>query len=137
MDIHCTTCLGYDPIVAPKIDNLPYDQWCSRFNIFIRSKQFDLWEVIEDAYIIPTSEKSKWSNNDKRMFNMNKLLLEYLLNAFDSSFSNKFVHFDSAYNLWKFKEAHQGNLEEIRRSLEDCSSGEFGASSCTRPLGGP
>ena len=127
--------LGYESNVAPKFISFPYAQWVSRFKLFVESRNIDLWKIIDCAYIMPTLEKSKWSNHDNKMFNMNKLLLEYLLNAFDLSFSNKFVHFDSAYNLWKFIEAHQGNLEEIQRSLEDCSSSECGASSCTRPLG--
>ena len=74
--------------------------------------------------------------HDKKMFTMNKLVLEFLLNAFDSSMSNKLDSFDSAYTLWKFIEAHQGDLEAIRQALDDSSSSSCGASSsCTRPLG--
>ena len=91
--------LGYDANIAPKYKKFPYAQWCSRFKIFVESRNIDLWEVIDCAYIVSTLEISKWSNHDEKMFSMNKLLLEFLLNAFDSSFSNKFVHFDSAYKL--------------------------------------
>ena len=83
---------------------------------------------------MPILEKSKWNRNDHRMFTMNNILLEYLLNAFNSSMSNKFVHFDSAYKLWKFIEAHQGDLEAIQQALEDLTSSSYGAT-CTRPLG--
>ena len=124
--------LGYESNVAPKFIDFSYAQWASRFKLFVESRNIDLWKIIDCAYIVPTLEKSKWSNHDNKMFNMNKLLLEYLLNAFDSSFSNKFVHFDSAYKLWKFIEAHQGDLEAIQQALKDSSSSSCGAS-CTRP----
>ena len=115
-------CLGYESNVAPKFINFPYAQWASRFKLFVESRNINLWKVIDCAYIVPTLEISKWSNHDEKMFSMNKLLLEFLLNAFDSSFSNKFVHFDSVYKLWKFIEAHQGDLEAIRQHLEDLAS---------------
>ena len=91
--------LGYAINVAPRLDIFPYAQWRVRFKLFVQSKQFDLWEIIEDAYVVPILEKSKWCENDKRLFNMNKLLLEYLINTFHSLFSNKFANFDSAYTL--------------------------------------
>ena len=132
MDMHG---LGYAINIAPRLDNFPYAQCCVRFKLFVQSKHFDLWKIIDDAYIVPTLEKSKWNKNDHRMFIMNNILLEYLLNAFNSSMSNKFVHFDSAYTLWKFIEAHQGDLEAIQQALADPASSSCGASSCTRPLG--
>ena len=134
MNMNDASCLGYDSSVAPKLDNFPYAQWCVRFKLFVQSKHFDLWEIIDDAYIVPILEKSKWNKNDHRMFTMNNILLEYLLNAFNSSMSNKFVHFDSAYTLWIFIEAHQGDLEAIRQALGDPASSSKGTS-CTRPLG--
>ena len=91
--------LGYESNVAPKFINFPYAQWASRFKLFVESRNIDLWKIIDCAYIVPTLEKSEWNKNDKRLFIMNKLLLEFLHNAFDSSLSNKFVHFDSAYTL--------------------------------------
>ena len=128
------SCLGYDSSIAPKFNAFPYAQWCFRFKIFVQSKNIDLWEIIDCAYIVPTLEKSKWSKHDKKMFIMNKLMLEFLLNAFDSFMSNKLDSFDSAYTLWKFIEAHQGDLEAIRQALEDPASSSKGAS-CTRALG--
>ena len=78
--------LGYESNVAPKFINFPYAQWASRFKLFVQSRNIDLWEVIDCAYIVPTLEKSKWSDHDNKMFTMNKCLLEFLLSAFDSSF---------------------------------------------------
>ena len=92
-------CLGYNPNINQKYKNFLYAQWCSKFKIFVESRNINLWEVIDCVYIVSIFKKSKWSDHDKKMFSMNKLLLECLLNAFDSSFSNKFVHFDSAYKL--------------------------------------
>ena len=114
MDMYDNFIFGYDINIAPRYSNFPYEQWCFRFKIFVESRNIDLQEVIDNAYIVPTLEKSKWNKNDHRMFTMNNILLEYLLNALDSSMSNKFVHFDSAHTIWKLIEAHQENLEEIR-----------------------
>ena len=120
--------LGYAINITARLDNFPYAQWCVRFKLFVQSKHFDLWEIIDDVYIVPTTEKSKWNKNDHRMFTMNKLLLEFLHNAFNSSLSNKLDSFDSAYTLWKLIKAHQGNLEAIRQALEDSASSSCGAS---------
>ena len=136
MDMNGAPSLAYDINVAHSFNVFPYAQWCFRFKIFVRSKNIDLWEVIDCAYVVPTLEKSKWSNYDKKMFTINKLVLEFLLNAFDKFISNKPAHFDSAYKLWTFIEAHQCNLEEIQRALaESTSSKDEASSSCTRPLG--
>ena len=94
MDMYDSSCLGYAINIAPRLDNFPYAQWRIRFKLFVQSNQFDLWKIIEDAYVVPILKKSKWCDNDKRLFNMNKLLLEYLISAFHSSFSNKFANFD-------------------------------------------
>ena len=56
MDMHG---LGYAINIAPRFDNFPYAQWCVRFKLFVQSKHFDLWEIIDDAYIVPILEKSK------------------------------------------------------------------------------
>ena len=135
MDMNDASCLGYDSSIAPKFNVFPYAQWCFRFKIFIQSKNIDLWEILDCAYIMPTLEKSKWSKHDKKMFTMNKLVLEFMHKAFDPIISNELAHFDSAYTIWKLFEAHQGNLEAIRRSLVAPSTSSQGASSCTRPLG--
>ena len=92
-------CLDYAIDVAPRFNDFPYAQWKNRFKIFVRSKHIDLWNVVDCAYIVPTSDKSKWSKDDKKLFTMNKLVLDFIIKAFDSSISNKLTSFDSAYTL--------------------------------------
>ena len=99
MDMYSASSLGYDINVAPRYSNFPYEQWCCRFKIFVESRNIDLRKVIDNAYIVPTSEKSKWSKHDKKIFTMNKLVLEFMHNAFGPCISNELAHFDSAYAI--------------------------------------
>ncbi|XP_020270973.1 uncharacterized protein LOC109846162 [Asparagus officinalis] len=106
------------------------------FKLFARSNDIDIWEIIDCAYRVPTTEKSKWNNDDKRLFALNKSLLEFLINAFGLSFANILDSFDSAYELWNLTETHQGDLEAIRQELENPASKSKGvSSSCMLPLG--
>ena len=79
----CLSNVGYDITCAPRFYDLPYDQWIIRIKTYTRSMNFDLWNVIDNAYI-PSNAKSKRNKNENVMFTMNKIVLGILRNSLDS-----------------------------------------------------
>ena len=90
------SCVGCDIACPPKFLDLPYDHWKIRIKTFIRSMNYDLWNVIDNAYI-PSNATSKRNKNEKLMFTMNNIVLDILRISLDSHVSNKIISFDSAY----------------------------------------
>ena len=50
---------GHDIDVPPCFYDLPYNQWMIRIKMFIKTVDFDLWMIIDDAYLVPIKAKSK------------------------------------------------------------------------------
>ena len=95
-------CFGYAIDIPPSFHDMPFDQWKFRFKIFARSIDIDIWKIIDGGYFVPNKAKSKWNKNGKKLFALNKKLINILLKSFNDSISNKFAHFDSANTLWKY-----------------------------------
>jgi len=108
----CAHSFGHAIDIPPCLHDLPFDQWTCRIKVFIRTIDFDLWNIIDDSYLVPTKAKSKWNKKEKKLYSMNVRLLDILLKSIDPNISNNFVSFDSAYSLWRYIEAHHKEMKE-------------------------
>ena len=103
---------GHAIDVPPCFYDLTYNQWMIRIKMFIKTIDFDLWMIIDDAYLVPIKAKSKWNKKEKKLYCMNLKVLDILLKSIDPHISNNFASFDSAYKLWKYIEAHHNEMKE-------------------------
>ena len=135
----CAQLFGHDIDIPPCFHDLPFDQWKCRIKVFIKTIDFDLWSIIDNAYIVPIKAKSKWNKKEKKLYAMNVKLLDILLKSIDPHISNDFVSFDSAYKLWKFIEAHHDEMKEgtlaHTKEKKSISIHLSASSSHDRPLG--
>ena len=127
---------GHAIDVPPCFYDLSYNQWMIRIKMFIKTIDFDLWMIIDDAYLVPIKTKSKWNKKEKKLYGMNLKVLDVLLKSIDPHISNNFASFDSAYKLWKYIEAHHNEMKEegIQHAKEKESSSTQLSTSSSRDL---
>ncbi|KAL4285376.1 hypothetical protein GQ457_16G007040 [Hibiscus cannabinus] len=86
-----------------------YAFWKNRMVFFIKAKDFNLWDIVEDGLFVPTTSRSEWSVNDRKKMELNCKALHILFCALGPDVYVKVSSCGSAKEVWdKLEVIHEG-----------------------------
>ncbi|KAL4388492.1 hypothetical protein GQ457_09G022580 [Hibiscus cannabinus] len=101
--------------MAQSIDKPPYFigehyfHWKNNMVLFIRGKDYHLWDLVEDGSFVPTRSKAKLNANDKKMMELNCKALHILFYALDPDEYAKVYSFECVKEVCdKLEVIHEG-----------------------------
>ncbi|GMI94580.1 hypothetical protein HRI_003127300 [Hibiscus trionum] len=69
----------------PFFDGDHYALWKTKMKFFIKSRDYKLWDVVEDGPFVPQRSKAEWSADDRKKMELNCKALHILFCAFGPS----------------------------------------------------
>nr|CAD1838597.1 unnamed protein product [Ananas comosus var. bracteatus] len=100
---------------SPFFNGSNYTYWKVRMQIFLQSLDFDLWDIVENGYIKPTTTTSTWKAEDKGKFNLNSKAMNALHCALDSNEFNRISTCKTAKEIWdKLAVVHEGTNQDVK-----------------------
>ncbi|KAL4273741.1 hypothetical protein GQ457_13G019290 [Hibiscus cannabinus] len=87
-------------ITCPLFKGDSYFQWCHQMEFFIKTIDFDLWEIIEDGYVKVPKKKNR-SSKDMRKVKLNAKAMHTLLCGLNDDISKKVSSCKSAKEMWE------------------------------------
>ena len=69
----------------PFFDGSNYSQWKIRMKYFINSRDYKIWDIVEDGQFMPKGTKAEWSVEDRKKMVLNHKALHILVCAFHPS----------------------------------------------------
>ncbi|KAK8562865.1 hypothetical protein V6N12_010929 [Hibiscus sabdariffa] len=97
-----------------------YAYWKNKLMLFIKAKDFHLWDIVEDGPFVPTMIKSEWSAIDRKKMELNCKALHILFCALGPDVYAKVSSCESAKEVWdKLEVIHEGtnDVKEARIGL--------------------
>ncbi|KAL4339353.1 hypothetical protein GQ457_08G036080 [Hibiscus cannabinus] len=79
----------------------PYFQWCHQMKFFIKSLNFNLWEIIEDGYVEVPKKKKNMSVKDMGKAKLNAQAMYTLLCGLNDDVSKNVSSCKSAKEMWE------------------------------------
>ena len=93
----------------PFFNGSNYGYWKCRMAIFLKSIDFAVWKIVEHPYTSPSADYSLWSDEEKKMANLNAKAMNALYCAIDQNEFNRISICESAYDIWHSLEViHEG-----------------------------
>jgi len=88
--------------------------------IFIQSQGLDVWEMVENDYVKPTTSSTTWTQEERKAHTLNARAINCLYCALDLNEFNRVSSCESAFQIWKILEVtHEGTtqVKETRSNI--------------------
>ena len=103
---------GHSTNRPPLFDGTNYNFWSNRMSIFIRSCDYEMWEVVMDDPYVPTKAKeeseelepklkSEWTDMDMKKVQLNFKAMNTLHYALNITEFNRISTYESAKEIWE------------------------------------
>ena len=80
---------GLSVVRPPLFNGLDYTYWKTRMRVFLISMNLDLWNIIENGFLLPSKPMNKWSDLEKKYFSLNAKAMNVLFCALDKNEFNQ------------------------------------------------
>ncbi|GMI86622.1 hypothetical protein HRI_002331500 [Hibiscus trionum] len=77
-------------------DETNYAYWKTRMMFFFKSKDYKLWDIIEDGPFVPQRSKAEWSADDRKKMELNCKALNFLFRALSLNIYENMSSYESA-----------------------------------------
>ncbi|GMI77659.1 hypothetical protein HRI_001435200 [Hibiscus trionum] len=105
-----------------------YFQWANIMKFFIKSQDYEVWDIVEDEYLeAPKKKKKQRSANDTKA-NLNTKAMHILYCGLNEDVSKKVSTCKSAKDIWEKLEKLYGNKKGEKKDDDQ---------SCANPLSNP
>ena len=100
---------GQSTARPPLFNGTNYNYWATRMRIYMQANGFDIWNITQTEYLIPTTEFSSWSTTQKIDATSNAKAMNILFCALDRNEFNRVSMCSTAYQIWRtLKITHEG-----------------------------
>ncbi|XP_077219750.1 uncharacterized protein LOC143853940 [Tasmannia lanceolata] len=100
----------------PYFNGSNYGYWKTRMSFFLQSLDYEMWELIEDGYIAPTSERSKWSAAQKKRAALNAKGVNTIFCALSLDEFNRVSICKTAKEIWTILETTHEGTSPVKKS---------------------
>ncbi|GMI70998.1 hypothetical protein HRI_000769100 [Hibiscus trionum] len=100
----------------PFFDGDHYAHWKTKMKFFIKSRDYKLWDVVEDGPFVPQRSKAEWSADDRKKMELNCKALHILFCAFGPSIYEKMSSCESAMEVWDKLEVTYEGTNEVKET---------------------
>ncbi|GMI93345.1 hypothetical protein HRI_003003800 [Hibiscus trionum] len=108
--------------MAQSIDKPPffngdhYAHWKTKMKFFLKSRDYKLWDIVEDGPFVPQGSKAEWSADDRKKMELNCKTLHILFCAFGPSIYEKMSSCESAKEVWDKLEVTYEGTNEVKET---------------------
>ncbi|GMI98899.1 hypothetical protein HRI_003559200 [Hibiscus trionum] len=100
----------------PFFDGTHYAHWKTKMKFFIKSRDYKLWDIVEDGPFVPQRSKAEWSADDRKKMELNCKALHILFCAFGPSIYEKMSSCESANEVWDKLEVTYEGTDEVKET---------------------
>ena len=120
---------GQYVVRPPLFNRTGYTYWIARMESYLSSMDFDIWDMVEFGYTLPTIKvenletpkpRDKWDINEKKLYTLNAKAMNAIICALDKIEYNRVSGCTVAKEIWHTLEVtHEGTsqVKESRMSL--------------------
>jgi hypothetical protein len=95
-----------------------FGYWKNRTRNYLLSQGRAIWEIIQEAYMIPATLDNA-TQGELQMYENNYKALNLISNALGRNIYDRVAHLETAYNVWlKLRNTYEGS-SEIKSSRRD------------------
>ena len=95
--------------------------------IFLKSIDFAVWKIVEHPYTSPSADYSLWSDEEKKMANLNAKAMNALYCAIDQNEFNRISICESAYDICHSLEVIHEGTNRVKEAKDLIFSSEIRA----------
>ncbi|GMI71884.1 hypothetical protein HRI_000857700 [Hibiscus trionum] len=100
----------------PFFDGTQYAHWKTRMKFFIKSKDYKLWDIVEDGTFVPQQSKTDWSAEDRKKMELNCKALHILFSVFGPNIYEKMSSCESAKEVWDKLEVTYEGTNKVKKT---------------------
>jgi len=113
----------------PLFNGTHYRYWKIRMQVFLESQSLDVWNIVEEGYVLPTTlekdsegivtsikfkPKSAWTQGEKDKANLNAKAKNSLYCALSQEEFNRVVNCNSAKEVWETLETTHEGTDQVK-----------------------
>ncbi|GMI63408.1 hypothetical protein HRI_000010100 [Hibiscus trionum] len=84
--------------------------------LFVKSKDYKLWDIIEDGQFVPKESKKEWSVDDRKKMELNCKVLHFIFCALSLNIYEKMSSCESAKEVWDKLEVTYEGTNEVKET---------------------
>ncbi|XP_077221693.1 uncharacterized protein LOC143855458 [Tasmannia lanceolata] len=100
----------------PYFNGSNYGYWKTQMDFFLQSLDFEMWELIEDGYIPPTSDRSKWSAAQTKRAALDGKGVNTIFCALSPDEFNRVSTCKTAKDIWTILEISHEGTSQVKKS---------------------
>ncbi|GMJ03030.1 hypothetical protein HRI_003972200 [Hibiscus trionum] len=100
----------------PFFDGTHYAHWKIKMKFFIKSRDYELWDIVEDGSFVPQRSKAEWSADDRKKMELNCKALHILFCAIGPSIYEKMSSCESAKEVCDKLEVTYEGTDEVKET---------------------
>jgi len=109
----------------PKFDGLNFPIWKVKMTIFLQSLGCLVAKSLTKPYIRPDSEESTWSDFTYKEYEANSKAQNSLLTALNEDDLTRFIHCQSAYEIWQHLLVTHEETSQVKRAKIDLLRSQY------------
>ncbi|GMI66175.1 hypothetical protein HRI_000286800 [Hibiscus trionum] len=101
---------------SPFFDGNQYAHWKTKMKFFMKSRDYKLWDIVEDGPFVLQRSKAEWSAEDRKKMELNCKALHILFCAFGTTIYEKMSSCESAKEVWDKLEVTYEGTNEVKET---------------------
>ncbi|XP_077228504.1 uncharacterized protein LOC143861459 [Tasmannia lanceolata] len=111
----------------PYFNGLNYEYWKIKMAFYLKSIDFEIWELVQDGYIEPTTDRKEWSPTDKRKATLDAKGVTLLFCALSPDEFNRVSTCKTAREIWTSLETTHEGTTQVKKSKVNMLISDFEA----------
>ncbi|XP_077249185.1 uncharacterized protein LOC143888633 [Tasmannia lanceolata] len=104
-----------------------YSSWKTRMTFFLQSHDYDMWELVEDGYIPPSTQRSEWTDAQKKRAALNSKGVNTLFCALSPEEFNRVSTCKTARDIWTTLETTHEGTTQVKKTKINLIVSDFEA----------
>ncbi|XP_077215726.1 uncharacterized protein LOC143850352 [Tasmannia lanceolata] len=111
----------------PYFNGLNYGYWKIRMDFYLKSIDFEMWELIEEGFVEPTTERKTWSATDKKKATLDAKGVTQLFCALSAEEFNRVSNCKTVKEIWTTLETTHEGTTQVKKSRVNMLISDFEA----------
>ena len=107
------------PLEPPFFDGTLYHLWKFQMEVFLKSLDLDLWDIVENGYTPPSKPRPEWTNQDQRAWSLNARAMNALCCGLASREIGRVYTCTTATEMWRSLEVFHEGTSQVKKAKID------------------